>query len=156
MLNNNACNNVIMHVLLEQRLGVMALKWQWGGGGVLLKTLRSRFGHLTANGKPWFSVSVSSLPVCPYLGVKIHMWQLEAAMFVFIHSFTPIQAEKSTSKLLLYEKEFDVISKQKDSEKQYILSNMGSLCLKEKTPRCKSLTLRVWSSHTNVNIKLQT
>ena len=25
-------------------------------------------------------------------------------MFVFIHSFTPIQAEKSTSELLLYEK----------------------------------------------------
>jgi len=42
--------------------------------GGLLKTLRSRFGHLTTNGKPWFAVSVTSLPVCLYLGRKIYRW----------------------------------------------------------------------------------
>ena len=31
---------------------------------------RSRFGHLTANGKPRFAVSGFTLAVCPYLELK--------------------------------------------------------------------------------------
>ena len=37
-----------------------------------LETLRSRFGYLTANGKPRFAVSGFTLAVCPYLELKIH------------------------------------------------------------------------------------
>ena len=36
-----------------------------------IETLRSRFGDLTTNGKPRFSVSGFTLAVCPYLGLKI-------------------------------------------------------------------------------------
>ena len=36
------------------------------------ETLRSRFGHLTANAKPRFAVCGFTLAVCPYLGLKIH------------------------------------------------------------------------------------
>ena len=35
------------------------------------RPLRSRFSHLTANGKPRFAVSGLTLAVCPYLGLKI-------------------------------------------------------------------------------------
>ena len=38
-----------------------------------LETLRSRFGHLTANAKPRFAVSGFTLAVCPYLGLKIRV-----------------------------------------------------------------------------------
>ena len=37
-------------------------------------TLRSRFGHLTANGNPLFAVSGFTLPVCSYLGITIRGW----------------------------------------------------------------------------------
>ena len=35
----------------------------------LLETLRSRFGHLTANGKPRFAASSFTLSVFSYLGI---------------------------------------------------------------------------------------
>ena len=37
-------------------------------------TLRSSFGHLTANGNPLFAVSGFTLPVCSYLGITIRGW----------------------------------------------------------------------------------
>jgi len=36
-----------------------------------IETLRSRFGNLTANGRPRFAVSDSTLAVFPYWGLKI-------------------------------------------------------------------------------------
>ena len=42
----------------------------------LIETLRSRFGYLTANGKPRFAVSGFTLAVCPYLELKIHEYFL--------------------------------------------------------------------------------
>ena len=61
-------------------------------------TIRLRFGRFTANDKLRFVVNVFTLPVFPYLGLKIRGWQLAAAMFVFIHLFTSIVAEKLSSK----------------------------------------------------------
>ena len=49
---------------------------------------RSRFGHLTANGKPRFVVSGFTLAVCPFLGLK------------FIDSLTFISAKKSSCKIM--------------------------------------------------------
>ena len=40
----------------------------------ILETLRSRFGHVTANDKLRFAVNGFTLPVCPYLGLKIREW----------------------------------------------------------------------------------
>ena len=40
----------------------------------ILETLRSRFGHFTANGKLRFAVNGFMLPVCPYLEVKFRGW----------------------------------------------------------------------------------
>ena len=37
-------------------------------------TLRSRFGHFTANDKLRCAVNGFTLPVCPYLGLKIRGW----------------------------------------------------------------------------------
>ena len=49
---------------------------------------RSRFRHLTANGKPRFEVSGFTLAVCPFLGLKL------------IDSFTFISAIKSSCKIM--------------------------------------------------------
>ena len=70
------------------------------------RALTSVFG-LTANYKPWFAVNGFTLPVCPYLGLKIRGWQLAAAMFVFIHPLTSISVEKLSSKFRFYETEVD-------------------------------------------------
>ena len=40
----------------------------------LRDTLRSRFGHFTANDKLRFAVNGFTLPVCPYLVLKIRGW----------------------------------------------------------------------------------
>ena len=40
----------------------------------LRDTLRSRFGHFTANNKLRFAVNGFTLPVCPYLVLKIRGW----------------------------------------------------------------------------------
>ena len=40
----------------------------------ILETLRSRFGHFTANDKLRFAVNGFTLPVCPYLGLKFRGW----------------------------------------------------------------------------------
>ena len=71
-------------------------------------TIRSRFGRFTGNDKLRIVVNVFTLPVCPYLGLKIRGWQLAASWFVFIHLLTSILAEKLSSKLRFFsEKEFD-------------------------------------------------
>ena len=49
---------------------------------------RSRFRHLTANGKPRFAVSGFTLAVCPFLGLKL------------IDSLTFISAIKSSCKIM--------------------------------------------------------
>ena len=54
----------------------------------IIETLRSRLGHFTANNKLRFAVNSFTLPVCPYLGLKICGRLLVAAMFVFIHEST--------------------------------------------------------------------
>ena len=64
----------------------------------VLETLRSMFGHLTVNGKPRFAVRGITLPVCPYLGLKIRGWHLLVVMFVLLQSFTSILSEKSSLK----------------------------------------------------------
>ena len=74
----------------------------------IIETLRSRFGDLTTNGKPRFSVSGFTLAVCPYLGLKIrglNIWL--PCLFSFVRSVTFVLAEKSSLKLRLYEKELD-------------------------------------------------
>ena len=48
-----------------------------------------------------------------------------AAMFLFMHSFTSILAEKSSSKLHFYEKNGSIINEQKSSKKEYFISNLG-------------------------------
>ena len=53
----------------KNRKGAFSVAWM-----KLLETLRSRFGHLTANGKPWFAVSGFTVAVCPYLGLKTRGW----------------------------------------------------------------------------------
>ena len=63
-----------------------------------IKTLRSRFGHFTANDIRRFAVNGFTLPVCQYLGLKIRGWWLAAAIFVFVHPLTFILAEKLSSK----------------------------------------------------------
>ena len=40
----------------------------------ILETLRSRFGHFTANDKLRFAVNGFMLPVCPYLELKFRGW----------------------------------------------------------------------------------
>ena len=40
----------------------------------LIESLRSRFGHFTANDKLRFAVNGFTLPVCPYLVLKIRGW----------------------------------------------------------------------------------
>lgn len=60
------------------QLGEFAL-WEKKGMDFLpytlaIETLRLRFGHRTANGKPRFSISGFTLAVCPYLGLKIRGW----------------------------------------------------------------------------------
>ena len=40
----------------------------------ILETLRSRFGHFTANGKLWFAGNGFKLPVCPHLELKFRGW----------------------------------------------------------------------------------
>ena len=40
------------------------------GSFVMIQTLRSRFGHFTANEKLQFAVNGFTLPVCPHLGIK--------------------------------------------------------------------------------------
>ena len=40
----------------------------------IIETLRSRFGHPTANCKPRLAVSGFTLSVCSYLGIKIRGW----------------------------------------------------------------------------------
>ena len=65
-------------------------------------TIRLRFGHFTANDKLRFVLNVFTLPVCPYLGLKIRRWQLAAAMFVFIHLLNCLQ-----NYVFFFEKEFD-------------------------------------------------
>jgi len=62
--------------------------------GFMLDTLRSNFGHFTANEKLRFAVNRFTLPFYPYLGLNIQGWQLAAAKFVFIHPLTAIFAEK--------------------------------------------------------------
>ena len=49
-------------------VNVAAVEFRFGA--LVLETLRSRFGHLTANAKPRFAVSDFTLAVCPYLGLK--------------------------------------------------------------------------------------
>ena len=47
----------------------------WGESAAFLKdTLRSSFGHFTANDKLRFAVYGFTLPVCPYLGLNIRWW----------------------------------------------------------------------------------
>ena len=41
------------------------------GSFVMIETLRSRFGHFTANDKLRFAVNGFTLSVCPHLGIKI-------------------------------------------------------------------------------------
>ena len=41
------------------------------GSFVMIETLRSRFGHITANDKLRSAVNGFTLPVCPHLGIKI-------------------------------------------------------------------------------------
>ena len=41
------------------------------GASLILEALRSRFGHLTTNGKPRFAVSSFTLSFCPNSGIKI-------------------------------------------------------------------------------------
>ena len=40
----------------------------------ILKTLRSRFGHFTANGELRFAGNGFKLPVCPHLELKFRGW----------------------------------------------------------------------------------
>ena len=57
-----------------------------GGEYLTIETLRSRFGHFTANDKRRFAVNGFTLPACQYLELKIREWWLAAAIFVsFIH-----------------------------------------------------------------------
>ena len=74
-----------------------------------LETLRLRFGDLTTNGKPRFAVNSFTLAVWPYLGLKIRELTNSRLpfLFSFIRAFTAVLAEKSSSKLRFYEKEFD-------------------------------------------------
>ena len=59
-------------------------------GHLKIETLRSRFAHFPANDKLRFAVNGFTLPVCPYLRLKIRGWLLAAAMFVVIHPLTSI------------------------------------------------------------------
>ena len=68
----------------------------------MAQTIRLRFGRFTVNDKLRIVVKVFTLPVCPYLGLKIRRWQLAAALFVFIHLLTSILAEKLSSKLRFF------------------------------------------------------
>ena len=60
-VSRNACQGELKINALSTRIRV-------------LETLRSRFGHLTANGNPQFAVSGFMLSVYPYLGIKIRVW----------------------------------------------------------------------------------
>ena len=74
----------------------------------IIETLRSRLVHFTANNKLQLAVNSFTLPVCPYLGLKICGWLLVAAMFVFIHESTLFYlAEKLSSKLHFFKIKFD-------------------------------------------------
>lgn len=77
-------------------------------------------------------------------------------MFVFISSFTSVLAEKSSSKLRFYEKEFDkrmseIVFKSIISSQMWDCGVLGC-----KNPCGESLTSRTCSWRTNVNLKLQT
>ena len=101
-----------------------------------LETLRSRFGHVTANDKLRLGVNGFTLPFYPYLGL------------------TPILAEKLSSKLRFL-KQISIINKQKSSKRLYFFSNVGLLFQGAKKPCGRSLTSGALSSHTNVNLKPQ-
>ena len=58
-----------------------------------LETLRSRSDHFTVNGKLRLAINGFTLPVCPYLGLKIRGWSLAVVMFVFLLPLTSILAE---------------------------------------------------------------
>ena len=62
---------------------------------------------LTANYKPWFAVNGFTLPVCPYLGLKIPPVVARDCHVVFIHPLTSISVEKLSSKVCFYESEVD-------------------------------------------------
>ena len=72
-----------------------------------IETLRLRFGDLTTNDKPRFAVSSFMLAVCPYLGLKIRGLTNSRLPFLFSFVRSLVLAEKSSSKLRFYEKEFD-------------------------------------------------
>ena len=53
----------------------------------IIETLKSRFAHLTANGKPRFSVSGFMLPACLYLRLELREWNFRLSrLFSFIRS----------------------------------------------------------------------
>ena len=121
----------------------------------IIETLRSRCGHLTANGKPRRAVCGSTLLAWPYLGLKIPRWYLAASMFVFIHSFTFISAEKLSLKIAFRRK--NSITDNQKSSKSSVFSQMWDCDVVGcKKPWGKSPAFRAWSSRTNVNRKPQT
>ena len=68
----------------------------------IIETLRSRFGYLTANGKPRFALGAFILSVCPYLGWKTRGGSSRLP-YLFFHSFTLILAENLSSRLHFFE-----------------------------------------------------
>ena len=86
--------------------------------------VKMRFGHFTANDKLPFAVNSFTLPVCPYLGLKIRGWYFAAAMFVFICPLTSILAENLSPKLRFL-KYNSMAHKQKSSKKSHLFSNVG-------------------------------
>ena len=102
-------------------------------------------GQFSANDKLPFAVNSLTLPVCPYLGLKICGWLPVTAMFVFIHPLCSILAEKQSSKLsFFYNKIWQSISKR--VLKSCTLSQTWDCDVwGYKKPCGKSLTSGAWS-----------
>ena len=73
-----------------------------------VETLRSRFGHFTADltANCGLSLTVSRYPYAS-ASISVDLGVEARGCHVCVHSFTSILAEKFSSKLRLFDKEFD-------------------------------------------------
>ena len=113
-----------------------------------LETLRSRSGHFTANSKLQFTVNGFTLPVCPYLGVRL------PCLFSFLHFYF---SWESVSKITFFFSNRIPRSTSKRVLRSLLSSQTWDCDVLGCKKLCgKSLTSGAWSSRTNVNLKPQT
>ena len=117
--------------------------------------LRSRFGHLTANGDPGFAVSGFMLSVYPYLEIKIREVVARSChdcFYSFVHFYL---SWGIVSQVTFLWNIVQYLISERVLKRSIFSQTWECDVLECKNLAGKSLTSGAWSSRTNVNLKPQ-